>query len=250
MGSLPPVVDDIELYGDGTVCRSENIEFPQPLILYDDSVFFKDCRYDENCDLHLRLYKPISENSSRNKLPVVVFIHGGGFYVGSRAWPNSHNCCLRLASELNALVVALDYRLAPEHQFPAAMEDAFTAVKWLQGQALSENGDTWFSEAEFDKVFVIGDSSGGNIAHHLAVQLGSGGGSELAPVRVRGYVLLAPFFGGEVRTKSESGPSEAALSLELLDRVADFGGYRYRLENLETTHTQIPLVPKALALKQ
>ncbi|KAJ4705457.1 putative Alpha/beta-Hydrolases superfamily protein [Melia azedarach] len=221
MGSLPHVVEDmggvLQLYSDGTIFRSKNIKFPTPL-QNDDSVFFKDCQYDANHDLHLRLYKPISENFSA-KFPVVVFIHGGGFCVGSRAWPNSHNCCLRLASGLNALVLALDYRLAPEHRLPAAMDDAFTAMKWLQAQALSNNGDEWFSEVEFDKVFVIGDSSGGNIAHHLAVQLGFGGGStELAPVRVRGYVLLAPFFGGEVRTKSEAGPSEAVLNLELLDR--------------------------------
>ncbi|KAJ4705460.1 putative Alpha/beta-Hydrolases superfamily protein [Melia azedarach] len=221
MGSLPRVVEDmggvLRLYSDGTIFRSEGIKFHMPL-QNDDSVFFKDCQYDENNDLHLRLYKPISETSSA-KLPIVVFIHGGGFCVGSRAWPNSHNCCVRMASELKALVVAVDYRLAPEHRLPAAMEDALTAVKWLQAQALSENGDAWFSEVEFDKVFVIGDSSGGNIAHHLAVQLCVGGGSaELAPVRVRGYVLLAPFFGGEVRTNSEAGPSEAMLNLELLDR--------------------------------
>ncbi|KAL9428274.1 hypothetical protein AB3S75_030292 [Citrus x aurantiifolia] len=228
MGSLPCVVEDmggvLQLYSDGTVFRSKDIKFNMQLIDQNDesSVFFKDCQYDKIHDLHLRLYKPRSETTSsplsKAKLPIVAFIHGGGFCAGSREWPNSHNCCFRLAAELNALVVALDYRLAPEHRLPAAMEDAFAAMKWLQAQALSENlnGDAWFGEVEFDHVFVLGDSSGGNIAHHLAVQLG-GGSSELAPVRVRGYVLLAPFFGGVARTKSELGPSEAMLNLELLD---------------------------------
>ncbi|KAL4370562.1 hypothetical protein S245_019456 [Arachis hypogaea] len=63
----------------------------------------------------------------------------------------------------------------------------------------------------------MGDSSGGNIAHHLAVRFGPGS-REIKPVRIRGYVLLAPFFGGVVRTKSEEGPSERMLTLDLLDR--------------------------------
>jgi alpha-beta hydrolase superfamily lysophospholipase len=70
---------------------------------------------------------------------------------------------------------------------------------------------------DFDRVYVVGDSSGGNIAHHMAVQLGVGS-VKVAPVRVRGYVLSAPFFGGVERTKSEEGPSETYLNLEILDR--------------------------------
>ncbi|KAK3197981.1 hypothetical protein Dsin_021396 [Dipteronia sinensis] len=62
----------------------------------------------------------------------------------------------------------------------------------------------------------MGDSSGANIAHHLAVKLRAGSAA-LAPVR--GYVLLALFFGGVVRTRSENGSSEAVLSLEILDSI-------------------------------
>jgi len=69
---------------------------------------------------------------------------------------------------------------------------------------------------DFDQVFVVGDSSGGNIAHQLAVFLGTGS-PQLHPVRVRGYVLLAPFFGGSARTNSEAG-SEPFLNLDALDR--------------------------------
>lgn len=228
MGSLDPqVIEDlgkgvIQLLSNGTVLRSNNIDFDYPLDKNDGSVLIKDCQYDETHQLHLRIYKSPSLITSSKKLPIVVFIHGGGFCVGSRAWPSSHNCCMRLATGLNALVVALDHRLAPEHRLPAAMEDAFSAMKWLQSQALSEkvdDDDEWFHDVEFDKVFVLGDSSGGNIAHHLAVRLGGGvgGSEELAPVRVRGYVLLAPFFGGVVRTKSEAGPSEEHLTLDILD---------------------------------
>jgi pimeloyl-ACP methyl ester carboxylesterase len=80
------------------------------------------------------------------------------------------------------------------------MDDAVSAVRWLQRQALSQSGgDAWLSggAVDFGRVFVAGDSSGGNIAHHLAVRFGIGS-TEVEPVRVRGYILLAPFFGGEV----------------------------------------------------
>ncbi|KAJ6717144.1 ARYLACETAMIDE DEACETYLASE [Salix koriyanagi] len=84
---------------------------------------------------------------------------------------------------------------------------------------MSEEPDTWLTDvADFSKVFISGDSAGGNIAHNLAVRLGAGS-PELAPVLVRGYVLLAPYFGGTVKSKSEAeGPKEAFLNWELIDR--------------------------------
>ncbi|KAJ6303959.1 hypothetical protein OIU77_017771 [Salix suchowensis] len=227
MGSLPHVVEDcggiVQLFSDGTIYRSNDIGFPVPIIT-DQSIVFKDCLFDKTNDLHLRLYKPtsMSPSSPAKKFSVILFLHGGGFCVGTRAWPNFHNCCLKLASGLNALVVAPDYRLAPEHRLPAAMEDGFSALQWLQAQVSSDEGDAWVNggEVDCDQVFVMGDSSGGNIAHHLAVRVGAGS-TGLAPVRVRGYILMAPFFGGVARTKSEEGPSEQLLSLEILDRYVN-----------------------------
>lgn len=120
------------------------------------------------------------------------------------------------------MVVALDYRLAPENRLPSAIEDGFTAVKWLQEQAVSTEPDPWLSHvADCNRVFICGDSAGGNIAHNLAARLGFGSPG-LDPVRVRSYVLLAPFFGGTVRTKSEAeGPKDAFLNLELIDRLVN-----------------------------
>ncbi|PKI32797.1 hypothetical protein CRG98_046790 [Punica granatum] len=252
MGSLPHVVEDcmgvLQLYSNGTIFRSKHIDFSRIPVVDDFSVLFKDCLFDKHHNLYLRLYKPaaltatpnittyyddsdgnniIEHNNHNNKIPVVYYLHGGGFCVGSRSWPNSHSCCTRLASGLGALVVAPDYRLAPEHRLPAAMEDAHNSIKWLRDQAKltgkeeREGGcDSWLRNGvDFDRVFVIGDSSGGNIAHHLAVRFGSyEPEKDLSPVRVRGYILLAPFFGGYARTKSEEGPSEGLLNLEILDR--------------------------------
>ncbi|PRQ44283.1 putative carboxylesterase [Rosa chinensis] len=229
MGSLTHIVEDcmgvLQLFSDGSVhrCSLKDINFPFPAV-NDNSVDFKDVVFDRKLNISLRVYRPKSHASpTPANLPVVFYFHGGGFCVGSRVWPNCHNCCIRLASELNALVVAPDYRLAPEHKLPAAVDDALTAVEWLQREALMSEGsgdcDAWLGGGmvDFDRVYVVGDSSGGNMAHHVAVRLGAGS-VKVAPVRVRGYVLLAPFFGGVERTKSEEGPSETFLNLEILDR--------------------------------
>ncbi|CAN1277810.1 Probable carboxylesterase 15 [Linum perenne] len=161
-------------------------------VVNDQSVIYKDCLFDEAHNLHLRIYKP----STAGKFPVLFFFHAG----------------------LQAVVIAPDYRLGPEHRLPSAMDDGVTAVKWLQAQAL-KGMEEWLTGqgVDFDRVYVLGDSSGGTIAHHLASRLGAGSRG-VGPLRVRGYVLLAPFFGGVERTESEEGPSEKLLNLEVLDR--------------------------------
>ncbi|KAL8517639.1 hypothetical protein ACS0TY_015758 [Phlomoides rotata] len=222
MGSLAHVVEDclgiVQVLSDGSIFRSDDINFP--MTVHDDgTAVWKDCPYDKKHNLHLRLYKP---RSAAANLPILYFFHGGGFCVGSRTWANCHSCCLRLASALQVLVVAPDYRLAPEHRLPAAVDDAMSSIKWLQEQALlskSGDADEWLGEGvDFSRVFVMGDSSGGTLAHHLAVELCRGSRS-LAPVQVQGYVLMAPFFGGTERTKSEAeGLPEQFLNLEILDR--------------------------------
>ena len=227
--TTPHVIDDcrgvLQVYSDGSIVRSPKPSFNVP-VQDDGSVLWKDVVFDAVNNLQLRLYKPKPNQPSANsnsKLPVFYYIHGGGFCIGSRAWPNCQNYCFRLASQLQAVVVAPDYRLAPENRLPAAIEDGFLALKWLQDQAVSEEEgkDAWLADvADFSRVFISGDSAGGNMAHHLAVRVRSGS-PELAPVRVRGYVLLAPFFGGTVRTKFEAeGPKDAFLNLELIDRFA------------------------------
>ncbi|KAF7805776.1 putative carboxylesterase 15 [Senna tora] len=221
MSAASYVVDDcrgvLQVYSDGSIVRSSKPSFDVPV--HDDgSVLWKDVVFDSAHNLQLRLYKP-ADSSSSSKLPIFFYIHGGGFCIGSRTWPNCQSYCFHLAFKLRALVISPDYRLAPENRLPAAIHDGFTAVKWLQAQAMRDDPDTWLTEvADFDRVFISGDSAGGNIAHNLAVQLGPGS-PELSPVRVRGYVLLAPFFGGTIRTKLESeGPKDAFLNLELIDR--------------------------------
>ncbi len=98
------------------------------------------------------IFRPIGE---ANELPVLVYFHGGGFVIGSAA---SHaNVCRMLANRARCVVVSIEYRLAPEHRFPAAVDDVVAAYRYVREHARSFGGRS-------DRVAVGGDSAGGNLA--------------------------------------------------------------------------------------
>jgi len=101
--------------------------------------------------LTARLYAP-----SAARLPVVLYLHGGGFTVGSIETHDS--LCRQLASRSGAAVVSLDYRLAPEHRFPVAVEDVWATLRWLH--------DTGAEALGLDprRLAIGGDSAGGTLA--------------------------------------------------------------------------------------
>jgi len=102
-------------------------------------------------NIPVRVYRPEGDGS----FPVVVFFHGGGFVIGSIT---SHDAtCRSLCQKSGATFVSVDYRLAPEHPFPAAPEDCYAATRWV-----SEHG----AELDVDpsRLAVVGDSAGGNLA--------------------------------------------------------------------------------------
>ncbi|XP_047067607.1 probable carboxylesterase 15 [Lolium rigidum] len=217
----PYVVEDcrgvLQLLSDGTVVRSGALPFPvgNGADHEDGRVEWKDAVYDAGRCLGLRMYKPTRNGGEEGKkLPVLVYFHGGGFCIGSFAWPNFHAGCLRLAAEIPAVVLSFDYRLAPEHRLPAAHEDAAAALLWLRDQLAS---DPWVAGVvDPHRVFVSGESAGGNIAHHLALRFGTAG---LDPVRIAGYILLMPAFLSEQPTQSElDTPATAFLTREASDR--------------------------------
>ncbi|OEL27526.1 putative carboxylesterase 15 [Dichanthelium oligosanthes] len=240
-GEAPPpagtVVEDIygflRVLNDGTVLRSaaEPMLCPATFPKSHPSVEWKEAVYDKAKSLRVRMYKPSSSvaaggEAGNNKLPVLVHFHGGGFCLGSCTWANVHAFCLRLAAEAGAVVLSAGYRLAPEHRLPTAFDDGAAFLRWLREQSVNPAAaDVWLTEAaDFARVFVTGDSAGGTIAHHLAVRAGLARATatkrgDLDPVTVRGYVLLMPFFGGVLRTRSEAEcHSEVLLNLDLFDR--------------------------------
>lgn len=103
-----------------------------------------------------RLYAP-----ARTRLPVLMFMHGGGFVIGGLETHDS--LCRQLALQSGAAVVAVDYRLAPEHRFPAAVDDCWAALDWLA----SHGGTTLGLDSR--RLAVGGDSAGGTLAATCAL---------------------------------------------------------------------------------
>jgi acetyl esterase len=108
----------------------------------------------------VRLYLPRAP-LDHEPLPVLVFFHGGGFVVGSLATHDS--LCRTLCHQAHCAVLAVDYRLAPEHRFPVAFEDAWDALHWLRSHA-GELG------LDAQRLAVGGDSAGGTLAAACALQ--------------------------------------------------------------------------------
>ncbi len=117
-----------------------------------------------------RVYRPQGAEGPR---PTVLYLHGGGFVIGDL---DTHDqTCRRVARDCDAVVVAVDYRLAPEHPFPAAVEDCVAAARWVADH-LDELGGG-------DVLGVAGDSAGGNLAAVVA---------QAMPERVDAQLLLYP----------------------------------------------------------
>ncbi|MCW9033732.1 MAG: alpha/beta hydrolase [Rhodospirillales bacterium] len=101
----------------------------------------------------LRVYTP--RDPKEEKLPVLIYIHGGGYVIGSR---DSHDVpCRYLALEGDCIVVSVDYRMAPEFPFPQPVEDCWAAAKWIAANVESFGGRA-------DKIAIGGDSAGGNLS--------------------------------------------------------------------------------------
>ena len=110
----------------------------------------------------LRLYRPVGPGVR----PVLVYFHGGGWTIGDL---DTHDVlCRQLCAAADVTVVAVDYRLGPEHRFPAALDDAVAATRWVQREAAALGVDA-------SRLAVGGDSAGGNLAAVVALTLRDAG---------------------------------------------------------------------------
>jgi acetyl esterase len=117
-------------------------------------------------EIPIRVYRP-----GEGTRAVIVFFHGGGWAIGDL---DSHDAlCRSLANATGAVVVAVDYRLAPEHRFPAAADDSLAATQWVAAHR---------EELDVDpaRLAVMGDSAGGNLAHVVALMARDGDGPAIA----------------------------------------------------------------------
>ena len=126
----------------------------------------------DGASLPARLYAP-----SHEALPVLLYLHGGGFTIGNLETHDS--LCRQLAKRSGAAVIALDYRLAPEHRFPTAVDDAWSALHWMIAHAATLGLDG-------ERLAVGGDSAGGTLAAVSAIHARDLG----LPLRLQ--VLITP----------------------------------------------------------
>jgi acetyl esterase len=136
-------------------------------------------------DINVRIYWP---TESSDPLPIIVFAHGGGFVFCDL---DSHDdLCRAMTNGVGAIVVSVDYRLAPESPWPAAVDDVYAIVDWAAGQA-DELG------ADPARMVVAGDSAGGNLATVAALLARERGCPEIA-----GQLLVYPAIAADFGTES------------------------------------------------
>lgn len=118
----------------------------------------------------VRLYRPIG-SSPTDVLPILIYYHGGGFVIGDI---ETHDgVCRHLCNASGCAVISVHYRLAPEHKFPAAVEDSFAVAQWVADQGRTLNLDT-------SRIAVGGDSAGGNLSAVVCLLARDAGGPKIS----------------------------------------------------------------------
>lgn len=193
----------IRIYKSGRAERLYGMEFVPPSIDLATGVSSKDTTIMPS--VTARLYIP--KIDSDKKLPMLVHFHGGAFCMGSPFEPLVHNYITSLVSRASVIVVSVHHRLAPEHYLPAAYEDSYAALDWVLSH-INGGSEPWLTDhGDFTQVYASGESSGANIAHHMAMY----GGAKL-----RGAVLIHPYFLSSEKVESEEfNPAMAAKLVKI-----------------------------------
>jgi acetyl esterase/lipase len=142
--------------------------------------------------VRLCIYRPDACLADGQTLSAILYIHGGGFVLGRPEMADDY--LADLAAELNTVVVAVDYRLAPEHPFPIPLEDCYTALDWLvrDARALGVNAE---------RIALMGHSAGGGLAAALALLI-----RDRREYEAAGLVMIYPML--DHRTGTSAAPSD------------------------------------------
>ena len=159
MGETPPSNERLQEARDGfAMLVVSGAGEPEPVVSIEDR---------DAGGVPVRIYRP----SPDPHLPVIVYFHGGGWTIGS---VEQYDLVTRqVANATGAVVVSVDYRLAPEHPFPAPIDDCWQALQWTAAHAASFGGDP-------QRLAVMGDSAGGNLAAVCALLARDAGGTAIA----------------------------------------------------------------------
>ena len=149
----------------------------------------------EGIEVPVRIYIPAGVSYS-GRLPVTVFFHGGGWVLGDL--DSQDHMARIMANRSGTIVVSVDYRLAPEHRFPAAIEDAYAAVVWVAANAGGFGGDG-------RRIAVFGESAGGNLAAAIVQEARRRGGPRIA-LQVLAYPAVDRFDDSPSMYENVAGP--------------------------------------------
>ncbi|KAL2320887.1 hypothetical protein Fmac_029856 [Flemingia macrophylla] len=188
------------VYKDGTVELYEHHApatfTPQKIAPSDDpntGVRYKDAVVSTDPPVSVRMFLPRITDPSR-RLPLLLYIHGGGFCMQSAFSPMYHSLVATAAAEASAVAVSVEYGLFPTRPIPACYEDSWAALQWVASHANGKGPEPWLNDhADLQRVFIGGDSAGGNITHTLVSRVGKLG---LPGAKVVGAVLVHPYFAG------------------------------------------------------
>jgi acetyl esterase len=190
-----------------------------------DLAQFEGLAQSEDVDLgtaSIRIYRPANPQSRAT----LVYFHPGGFAAGS-VWL-SEDVALRLVKETGACVVSVDYRLAPEHPFPAPLDDAITAIEWVFEHVLALGGLS-------DQIALVGESSGANLAASATLEVQKRG------LRPAALLLVTPY-----TDMSSTFPSQRALGRGFFLTDVDLRDIREMYLGGNTAETE-PKVSPALS---
>ncbi|KAJ1696434.1 hypothetical protein LUZ63_004946 [Rhynchospora breviuscula] len=178
-----------------------------------------DAIVDSARNLFVRIFVPSNSSNGENteKLPLLVYFHGGGFFYGSPDLASYDDWCRRLCSGLNAVIVSVNYRLAPEHRCPAPYDDGVDVLRFLDSGGLESVGILSGLDVDLGSCFLAGCTSGGNIAHHVARRWAAAYDS-WEKVAIKGAIPITAMFGGEERTDADiQNQNLPAIRIERMD---------------------------------
>ncbi|PSS17587.1 Carboxylesterase 12 [Actinidia chinensis var. chinensis] len=179
------------------------LQIPKPEVNYKDVTIV-----DGVC---ARLYVPISATPNQ-KLPLVVYFHGGAFTMFSAFLPPYDDYLYSLSTKANVVALSVEYRRPLTYPIPIPFDDSWAAVKWVASHSAGRGPEELVNNhVDFTRVFLQGDSAGGTIAHNIALRAGL---EKPEGLNIAGLALMHPYFWGSkpISTRETRNETESALA--------------------------------------